>query len=81
MKHAQDFDGEFFFRQEESAVVADAKAELVTRGLEFFHVARASGEIAVDGVLDTQCGLTVDGAEISTSFWRSENSFFRHGRA
>jgi len=75
------FDGEFFFRQKKNAVIANAKAELVTRGLEFFPVARASGEVAVDSVHDAQCGLAVDGTKIGASSWRPENSFFGHGRA
>ena len=32
MQYAQDFDGELFFQQKKNAVVADMKAELVTRG-------------------------------------------------
>jgi len=47
MKHAQDFDGEFFFRHKENAIVADAKTELVARRLELFHIARAGGEITI----------------------------------
>jgi hypothetical protein len=79
MKHAQDLDGEFFFRQKENAVVADAKAELVTRRLEFFHVAHTGSEITVDGSQNAQCSLAVNGAEISASFWRPEDSFFGMG--
>lgn len=68
MKHAQDLDGEFFFRQKKDAIVADAKAELVTRGLELFHVARAGSEIAIDGAQNPECCLAVNGAEIGASF-------------
>jgi hypothetical protein len=32
-------------------------------------------------VQDAQCGLAVDGTEVGASFWRPENSLFRHGRA
>ncbi len=79
MKDAQDLDGEFLFGQEEDAVITDAEAELRAGRLKFFQVARAGGEITVDGVQNAQGGLAVDGAEVGASFRRPENGFFRHG--
>jgi len=78
MKNPQDFDGEFFFGQEEDAVISNAEAKLVTRWLELFHVARACGEITVDGTENAPCSLSINGTEISASFRRPNDGFLRH---
>lgn len=57
---------------------ADAKTELVTRRLEFFHIARAGGEITIDGAQNAKCGLAVDGTEIGASFRLPDDGLFRH---
>jgi hypothetical protein len=48
MKHAQNFNAEFFSGQEHHAVVADAEPKFMSRWFQFFHVANSATEITVD---------------------------------
>ena len=60
MAYADDFDGCFVPVLEEEAVIAATEAEAGLRRLELFHIAVASGEIAVGAVKDFEGCRAVD---------------------
>jgi hypothetical protein len=68
VKHAENFNGEFFFGQEEDAVITYSETELVTRRLELFHIARAGTEITVDSMKYAKRRLPIDRAEVCAGF-------------
>jgi hypothetical protein len=78
MAHAQDFNGQFFLREEENAVIAGAETELVAGRLELLDVTGAGGEIAIDRLQDLQGRLAVNGTQIGPSFRGPGDVFFRH---
>jgi len=55
---------------EEDSVVATAEAKAGLRRFKFFHIASAVGEVTVDAMENLNCGLSIDGPQIGTGFWR-----------
>jgi hypothetical protein len=54
MADGGDFDGVSVFQIEEHAIVAAAKAEADERGLQFFYITSAAGEVAIHAVENLQ---------------------------
>src|ERR1700677_2825274 len=55
---------------EEDPVVTAAEAEAGARRFEFFHIAGAVGEIAINAMENLHRGFAVDGAEVGTALRR-----------
>lgn len=69
MTDGGDFDRVVAFQIEEEAVVATSEPQAPERGLQFFHIAGAAGEIAVKAIENLHGGLAVDVAEIGAGLW------------